>query len=328
MNAILNSKACSGISPLRPGPGIGLLYSWLMGGGSPCPVFLEAVLATLPPELNLVAIIGLKWLNSRCPTCRDYPGLAVFSVNGLHVERISLPGNLESGQFQYRQTQNQHSKSPKAQLAGPQVSEDRAGKTLFVKTELLIIPPKLHLLSSFLVSLPSLSLSFRSPPHLSFLDCLHLTHHQILPRVIHTSPLCTVLLSAWPFPSSDCHCCSVLLGDPWTIVSSPSFPTRPSSRLLWVTPLENQLFNVTLVLRDTLQSVVRCRSCSQSCSMEWLHQDHLGHLLDLPYLCPILHTVKKNLCGWHQSLGLTQSSPGGSDVSPCQGNTGLRLNIF
>lgn len=81
-------------------------------------------------------------------------------------------------------------------------------------------------------SLPSLSLSFRSPPHLSFLDCLHLTHHQILPRVIHTSPLCTVLLSAWPFPSSDCHCCSALLGDPWTIVSSPSFPTRPSSRLL------------------------------------------------------------------------------------------------
>lgn len=137
MNVILNSKACSGISPLRPGPGIGLLYSWLMGGGPPCPVFLEAVLATLPPELNLVAIIGLKWPNSRCPTRRDYRGLAVFSVNGLHVERTSFSGNLESGQFQYRQSQNQHAKSPKAQLASPQVSEDRACKTLFVKTELL-----------------------------------------------------------------------------------------------------------------------------------------------------------------------------------------------
>ena len=232
MNAILSSKACSGISPLRPGPGTGLLYSWLMGRGQPCPVFLETVLATLPPQLNLVAIIGLKWPNSHCPTSRDYRGLAVFSVNGLHVERISFSGNLESGQFQYRQSQNQHTKSPKAQLAGLQVSEDRACKTQLMKTEPLIIPPKLHLLSSFLVSIPSLSLSFRSPSHLSFLDCLHLTHHQILPRVTHTSPLCTVLLSAWPFPSSDCHCCSVLLGDPWTIVSSPSFPTRPSSRLL------------------------------------------------------------------------------------------------
>lgn len=166
MNVILNSKACGGISPLRPGPGIGLLYSWLMGGGPPCPVFLEAVLATLPPELNLVAIIGLKWPNSRCPTRRDYRGLAVFSVNGLHVERISFSGNLESGQFQYRQSQNQHSKSPKAQLAGPQVSEDRACKTPFVKTELLIVPPQLHLLSSFLV--PSLlSLSLSDLPHTS-----------------------------------------------------------------------------------------------------------------------------------------------------------------
>lgn len=82
------------------------------GRGSPCPVFLEAVLALLPLELDLVAIKGLKWSNSCRPTSRDYWGLAVFSVNGLHVEKIALSRNLESGQFQYRESQDQQAKLP------------------------------------------------------------------------------------------------------------------------------------------------------------------------------------------------------------------------
>lgn len=100
MNTLLNSKLCSGISPLRLGPGISHLDSGLMGVGPPHAAFLEAFLAPPPLQLNLEAITGMKWPNSHCPTSRDYRGLAVFCVNGLRVERIALPGNLESGQFQ------------------------------------------------------------------------------------------------------------------------------------------------------------------------------------------------------------------------------------
>lgn len=100
MNALPNSKLCSAISSLRLGPGISHLDSGLTGAGPPHSALLEAFLAPPPLQLNLEAIIGLKWPNSHCPTSRDYRGLAVFCVNGLHVERIALPGNLDSGQFQ------------------------------------------------------------------------------------------------------------------------------------------------------------------------------------------------------------------------------------